>query len=51
MHYTSEETIPTVVVDNFFETPSLVAQYALQQQYFKCTEHPAGGTWPGKRTP
>lgn len=47
----SEETIPTVVIDNFFETPSMIANYAREQQYFKCTEHPSGGTWPGKRTP
>lgn len=47
---TSEEVIPTVIIDNFFETPSLVAKYARDQEYMKCTEHPAGGTWPGKRT-
>ena len=45
-----EEIVPTIVVDNFFETPSLVYANAQQQEYFTCTEHPNRGYWPGKRS-
>jgi len=50
MNNYAEELVPTTVVDNFFETPSLVRNLALHQDYWKCTEHPNGGNWPGKRT-
>tara|TARA_B110000503_G_scaffold89598_1_gene135636 strand:- start:10274 stop:10900 length:627 start_codon:yes stop_codon:yes gene_type:complete len=39
--------IPTTVIDNFFETPSLWRNFALQQEYYKGDR----GTWPGIRTP
>lgn len=38
--------IPLIVIDNFFETPTLVRQFALQQEYFKGDR----GNWPGVRT-
>jgi hypothetical protein len=38
--------IPTTVIDNFFETPSLWRDFALAQEYYKGER----GTWPGIRT-
>lgn len=38
--------VPLIVIDNFFETPTLVRQFALQQEYFKGDR----GNWPGVRT-
>jgi hypothetical protein len=38
--------LPTIVVDNFFETPSLVRDYALSLEFFKGDR----GNWPGIRT-
>lgn len=49
MNNYAEEFVPTTVIDNFFETPSLVRAFAQQQEYFLCTDHPRGGNWPGKR--
>lgn len=39
-------TIPTIIIDNFFETPSLVREYALGLEFFKGNR----GNWPGTRT-
>lgn len=38
--------VPTMVIDDFFETPELWRSFALQQEYFKGDR----GTWPGIRT-
>lgn len=38
--------IPTIVVDEFFETPVQVRSFALQQEYFKGPR----GHWPGMRS-
>lgn len=38
--------IPTLVIDDFFETPHLWRSFALQQEFFKGDR----GTWPGIRT-
>ena len=38
--------IPTTIVDNFFEDPMKVRDYALSQDFFSDTER----SWPGKRT-
>jgi hypothetical protein len=38
--------IPTIVVDNFFESPTLWRHYALSQEFYKGER----GTWPGIRT-
>lgn len=38
--------LPLTVVDNFFETPTLVRNFALQQEFFKGDR----GNWPGIRT-
>ena len=38
--------LPLTVVDNFFETPTLVRNFALQQEFFKGDR----GNWPGVRT-
>jgi len=38
--------IPTVVIDDFFETPELWRYFALNQEFFKGNR----GTWPGLRT-
>ena len=38
--------IPTKIIDNFFESPSLWRNFALNQEYTL----PTNGTWPGKRT-
>ena len=38
--------IPTVIVDNFFESPSLWRHFALSQEFYKGER----GTWPGIRT-
>lgn len=38
--------IPTIVVDDFFETPTLWRHFALNQKFFKGER----GTWPGLRT-
>lgn len=38
--------VPTIVVDDFFETPSLWRHFALSQEFFKGER----GTWPGLRT-
>jgi hypothetical protein len=40
------ETIPTIIIDKFFETPSLVRQYALGLDFYKGDR----GNWPGTRT-
>jgi len=37
---------PIITIDNFFETPSLVREFALRQEYFKGDR----GNWPGIRT-
>jgi hypothetical protein len=37
---------PTIIIDNFFESPDLVRHWALQQEFFKGER----GTWPGIRT-
>lgn len=37
---------PIIVIDEFFETPSLVRSYGLQQEFFKGDR----GNWPGLRT-
>jgi len=37
---------PTIIVDNFFESPDIVRHWALQQEFFKGER----GTWPGVRT-
>lgn len=39
-------TVPIITVDNFFETPTLVREFALNQEYFKGDR----GNWPGLRT-
>lgn len=39
-------TVPITTIDNFFETPTLVREFALQQEYFKGDR----GNWPGFRT-
>jgi hypothetical protein len=38
--------IPTVVVDDFFETPDMIRAFALQQEFFKGSR----GYWPGVRS-
>jgi len=38
--------IPTVVVDDFFETPDMVRSFALKQEFFKGSR----GHWPGLRS-
>ena len=38
--------IPYVTIDNFFETPTLVREYALSQEFYKGDR----GNWPGLRT-
>lgn len=38
--------IPTVIIDDFFETPDMVRSFALQQEFFKGTR----GHWPGVRS-
>ena len=38
--------LPLTVVDNYFETPTLVRNFALQQEFFKGDR----GNWPGIRT-
>lgn len=38
--------IPTTVIDNFFDDPAWVRNYALQQEYAPDEQH----LWPGKRT-
>ena len=38
--------IPTTIVDNFFEDPMKVREYALAQNFFSDAE----SSWPGKRT-
>lgn len=43
------QPIPTIVVDNFFDTPSVVRNWALTLDYLPCKDHPNGGNWPGKR--
>ena len=38
--------IPTIVIDDFFETPEMVRSFALSQEFFKGDR----GHWPGVRT-
>jgi hypothetical protein len=38
--------IPTSVVDNFFNNPNQVVEFANQQEYFVASDN----SWPGKRT-
>jgi len=38
--------LPLITIDNFFETPTLVRNFALQQEYFKGNR----GNWPGLRS-
>jgi hypothetical protein len=38
--------IPTTIVDNFFEDPIKIREYALSQDFFSDPEN----SWPGKRT-
>lgn len=38
--------IPITILDNFFETPTLVREFALRQNFYKGDR----GNWPGKRT-
>ena len=40
---------PTVVVDDFFETPTLVREWALGLNYLPAAKHPSGGYWSGVR--
>ena len=42
--------IPTIIIDNFFETPSVIRNWALSLDYLVCKDHPAKGNWPGKRS-
>ena len=37
---------PTIIIDDFFESPDIVRHWALQQEFFKGER----GTWPGIRT-
>ena len=37
---------PTTIIDGFFDTPDLVKEFAINQQYAKNNE----GRWPGART-
>lgn len=37
---------PTTIIDDFFDTPDLVKEFAINQQYVKNNE----GRWPGART-
>ena len=39
--------VTTTIVDNFFETPFLWREFALQQEFYKGER----GTWPGVRSP
>lgn len=39
-------TIPIITIDDFFETPTLVRDFALKQEFFKGDR----GNWPGLRT-
>jgi len=41
-----QHKFPTIIIDNFFETPSLVREYALSQEFSKKQK----GNWPGYRT-
>jgi len=38
--------VPTIIIDDFFESPSLWLEYAKQLEYFKGDR----GTWPGYRS-
>ncbi len=38
--------LPTIVVDNFYENPDLIRDWALSQEFFKGDR----GSWPGLRT-
>jgi len=38
--------LPTKIIDNFFDTPSVWREFALSQEYTEATT----GTWPGTRT-
>lgn len=38
--------LPTIVVDNFYENPDLIRDWALSQEFFKGNR----GSWPGLRT-
>ena len=40
---------PTVIVDDFFETPTLVREWALGLNYLPAAKHPSGGYWSGVR--
>jgi len=37
---------PTIVIDNFYEDPDLIREFALDQEFFKGNR----GSWPGLRT-
>jgi len=37
---------PTIIVDDFYEDPDLMREYALEQEFFKGNR----GSWPGVRT-
>ena len=39
-----------IVVDNFFRSPDIVREFALEQQYWPKETNPNGGNWPGKRS-
>jgi hypothetical protein len=38
--------IPTIVIDDFYESPDLIREWALDQEFFKGNR----GSWPGVRT-
>jgi hypothetical protein len=38
--------LPTIVIDNFYENPDLIRDWALSQEFFKGNR----GSWPGLRT-
>jgi len=39
--------VPQVIIDDFFETPDTIREWALRQEFFKGENR---GTWPGIRT-
>lgn len=41
-----QHKFPTIIIDNFFETPSSIRNFALQQEFSKKQK----GNWPGYRT-
>jgi len=41
-----QHKFPTIIIDNFFETPSIIREFALSQNFSKNQN----GNWPGYRT-